>query len=287
MNFTGVSDVTAQPVADRVMADLGPRVLSAVVMAAIALIALEAGPVIFDVLVAVGAAILAWEWTRLCGGGRFGWTGFVQASAVVAVVTAAWVVSPALGVALIAAGCLIDYVAARISGRVHPRWIAAGTAYIGLPCIAIVWLRGGEPAGQAVILWLMLTVWATDTGAYFAGRLVGGPKLAPRLSPKKTWAGLIGAAVSAAAVGALLPWFDPKAPSPPELAAAGALLAIVAQAGDLAKSSVKRRFGVKDSSHLIPGHGGLFDRVDGLLAASLVLAVWQWASGGTILGWQS
>lgn len=267
------------------MVDLGPRVLSAVVMAAIALIALEAGAIIFDLLVAAAAAILAWEWTRLCGGGRFGWTGVVQAVAVVVVVTAAWVISPAVGVALIAAGCLGDYVAARVSGRVHPRWIAAGTVYIGLPCIAIVWLRG-EPAGRAVILWLMLTVWATDTGAYFAGRLVGGPRLAPRLSPKKTWAGLIGAAVCAAFVGLVLPWFDAGAPAPAILAFAGAILAVVAQAGDLAKSFVKRRFGAKDASQLIPGHGGLFDRVDGLLAAGLVLAVWQWATAGAILAWR-
>lgn len=254
-------------------------------MAAVALVALESGPVVFDVLVALGAAVLAWEWTRLCGGGRFGWTGVVQAVAVVAVVTAASVASPAVGVALIAAGCLGDYVAARVSGRVHPRWIAAGTVYIGLPCIAIVWLRS-QPEGQSVILWLMLTVWATDTGAYFAGRLVGGPKLAPRLSPKKTWAGLIGAAISAAIVGVVFPSFDAHAPSPPVLALAGALTAVVAQAGDLAKSVVKRRFGAKDSSQLIPGHGGLFDRVDGMLAASLVLAVCQWATDGAALAWR-
>lgn len=286
MSFIGASDVTALPVPDRAMADLGLRLLSAIVMAAVALIALEAGPVAFDVLVAAGAAILAWEWTRLCGGGRFGWTGIVQAVAVVAVVTAAWVISPLVSVALIAAGGLGDYVAARVSGRVHPRWIAAGIAYIGLPCAAIVWLRGAEAGGEAVILWLLLTVWATDTGAYFAGRLVGGPRLAPRLSPKKTWAGLAGGAASAAAVGFVLPLLDSRAPSPPELAVAGALLALVAQGGDLAKSFVKRRFGAKDASQLIPGHGGLFDRVDGLLAAGLVLAVWQWATHGAILAWQ-
>ena len=287
MSSIGASDVTAPPVADRAaMADLGPRVLSAIVMAAIALVALEAGPAVFDILVAAGAAILAWEWTRLCGGGRFGWTGVVQAVAVVAVVLAASFLSPAVGVALVAAGCLGDYVAARVSGRVHPRWIAAGTVYIGLPCIAIVWLRGNQLAGQGMILWLMLSVWATDTGAYFAGRFVGGPRLAPRLSPKKTWAGLIGAALSAAAVGLILPSFDNGAPSPARLAVAGAVLALVAQAGDLAKSFVKRRFGVKDSSHLIPGHGGLFDRVDGLLAAGLVLAVCQWATNGAMLSWR-
>lgn len=285
-NTNGASDVTALQVRNGWIQGLRPRIVSAVVMAGIVLVALEAGPVAFDVLVALAAAVLAWEWTRICGGGRFGWTGFVQAMAVLGVVAVASALSPLVGVALIVAGCIGDYLAARISGRAHPRWIAAGTVYIGLPCIALVWLRGEDQAGRALILWLFVTVWATDIGAYFAGRLIGGPRLAPRLSPNKTWAGLVGAALSAAIVGLALPALDPGAPSPPVLALAGSVLAITAQAGDLAESFVKRRFGVKDASRLIPGHGGLFDRVDGLLAAALVLAVWQWATGGAILAWR-
>ncbi len=268
------------------MHGLRARAVSAVVMAASALVALEAGPAAFGVLVALGAAVLAWEWTRLCGDGRFGWTGILQAAAVVGVVAAAGFVSPALGVALIAAGCIADYVVAKFSGRAHPRWIAAGTVYIGLPCIALVWLRGADPAGRSLVLWLLVTVWATDIGAYFAGRLIGGPRLAPAVSPNKTWAGLAGAVVSAAVVGLLFPLVDTDAPGAAILAPTGAVLAVIAQGGDLAESFVKRRFGVKDASHLIPGHGGLFDRVDGLLAAALVLSVWHWATGGVLLAWR-
>jgi phosphatidate cytidylyltransferase len=132
----------------------------------------------------------------------------------------------------------------------------------------------------------MLAVAATDIGAFFAGRLIGGPKLAPRISPKKTWAGLIGAMLASAAVGVIFAAVDPRAPSGGVLMVAGALLAVIAQAGDLGESWVKRRFGAKDSSHLIPGHGGLLDRVDGLIAAGAALAVFQWVSDGSLLTWQ-
>ena len=265
-------------------AGLGPRILPSIILAAGALLVLSAGLVVFCILIAAGAAILGWEWTRLCGGGRFGWTGILQAGAVVAVVAAAALGWPQLGVGLILGGIAADYLAARGSGRDHPRWVAAGIAYIGLPCIALVWLRG-QPAGQAAVLWLFLVVWATDIGAFFAGRLIGGPKLAPRISPNKTWAGLLGGAASAAAVSAAMPSFIGGIPPASILAPAGACLAVVAQAGDLSESWIKRRFGVKDASQLIPGHGGLFDRVDGLLAAALALALFQVLTGGTYLTW--
>lgn len=280
-----MNDATAPRVAEGWAAGLRPRILSSIVMAAVALLALGAGPAGFNLLVVVGAAILAWEWTRLCGGGRFGRTGAIQAAIVVAVVAAAIVGRPEIGLALVVAGIAGGYVAARTSGRDHPRWIAAGAVYIGLPCMALVWLRAGASGGP-LILWLLLTVCATDIGAFFAGRLIGGPKLAPRLSPKKTWAGLGGGALSAAVVGMLTAAFDSDAPPGMVLAIAGAILAVVAQGGDLGESWVKRRFGVKDASQLIPGHGGLFDRVDGLLAAALALAFWQWAAGNAALAWR-
>jgi phosphatidate cytidylyltransferase len=167
-------------VAEGWAAGLRPRILSSIVMVAVALVALGAGRTGFNLLVIVGAAILAWEWTKLCGGGRFGWTGATLAASVVAIVAAAIVERPGIGLALVLAGIVGGYVAARVSGRDHPRWIAAGIAYIGLPCMALVWLRTG-PDGGSLILWLLLVVWATDIGAFFAGRLIGGPRLAPRL----------------------------------------------------------------------------------------------------------
>jgi phosphatidate cytidylyltransferase len=277
-----VSDVTAPPVAERWAEGLRPRVLSALV-----LMALEGGPVSFDIITAIGAAVLAWEWTRLCGGGRFGWTGAVQAAAVVAVIAAACLISPLAGVGLIVAGVIADYIIARVSRRDHPRWIALGIVYIGLPCIALVCLRAGGTAGKGLMWWLLLSVWATDTGAYFVGRAIGGPKLAPRISPKKTWSGLIGGMASAAVIGAIVGLIqDGGAPPVVALALGSAILAVVAQGGDLAKSVVKRRFGVKDASRLIPGHGGLLDRVDGVMSAAIVLALWQWSTGGAILAWK-
>ncbi len=286
VNSTAASGVTALPVADGWAAGLGPRILPSIVMAGGALVVLSAGRTAFSFLIAGGAAILAWEWTRLCGGGRFGWTGMLNAVVVMAVVLAAAFGSPIIGAGLILAGIAGDYLIARGSGRDHPRWIAAGIAYIGLPCIALVWLRGLEPGGQSIVLWLLLVVWATDIGAFFAGRLIGGPRLAPRVSPKKTWAGLAGGAASAALVGLILPAYVSGAPSAGILGAMSAVLAVVAQAGDLSESWIKRRFGVKDASHLIPGHGGLFDRVDGLLAAALALAIWHGIAGSWLEAWQ-
>jgi phosphatidate cytidylyltransferase len=264
---------------------LGLRVISSVVMIAAALIAVSAGPTVFALFIVAGVIVLAWEWVRLTGEGRFGATGAALAFTVVLIVASAVAKQPALALVGAAIASAIVYVFARRSGREHPRWVAAGPLYIGLPAVALIWLRGDDEQGRQLILWLMLTVWATDIGAFFAGRLIGGPLLAPRISPKKTWAGLIGAMVSAGIVGVVASAVDPRAPATGLLAAAGAALAIVAQAGDLGESWVKRRFGAKDSSQIIPGHGGLFDRVDGLIAAAVVLAVWQWISGGG-LAWR-
>jgi phosphatidate cytidylyltransferase len=125
--------------------------------------------------------------------------------------------------------------------------------------------------GRGPLLWVLFLVWATDSGAYFAGRAIGGPKLAPRISPKKTWAGLAGGMLAAALVGWAMQ--NGVMPGAWRLAAASAALAVVAQAGDLAESGLKRYFGVKDSSQLIPGHGGVLDRLDGLLAVAPAVAV--------------
>ena len=169
-----------------------------------------------------------------------------------------------------------------------------GAGWVGLCLAHLLLLRQIPSQGELATFTVLLAVWAGDIGAFFAGRLIGGPKLAPRISPKKTWAGLIGAMVSAGLVGATAALVGviadvsvPGAPSAAALAAAGAALAVVAQAGDLGESWVKRRFGAKDSSGLIPGHGGLLDRVDGLLAAAVALAAWQWlSSGGGVLSWR-
>jgi phosphatidate cytidylyltransferase len=261
------------------------RVASGAILAGVALAGLFSGREAFEIMIAIGGAVLAWEWTRLVGRGRFGSTGCAVAGASLAAGAAAAVAKPGIGLLLCVAGAALVFAFARTGGRDHPKWLAVGPLYIGVPIVALIWLRGDDRAGLETILWLMGCVWATDTGAYFFGRGIGGPKLAPALSPNKTWAGLLGGIACAAAVAFPAAWFAPQGPAIGPLALAGAVLAVVAQGGDLLESHVKRRFGAKDSGTLIPGHGGLFDRVDGLLTAAAAFALFQLVTGGTILAW--
>ena len=154
-----------------------------------------------------------------------------------------------------------------------PVWIAAGLVYVLLPCFALVWFR--EATGWIATLWLMVAVWASDTGAYLFGRVIGGPKLWPAVSPNKTWAGLCGAAFGAALIGLIGSFVVPGADL--RLVLAGAGIGLVGQAGDLFESHVKRRAGAKDSGTLIPGHGGALDRLDSLLfvAPAAAFVLWQ------------
>jgi phosphatidate cytidylyltransferase len=149
---------------------------------------------------------------------------------------------------------------------------ALGPLYVGLPCLALVWLRLQPETGLEAVFWLLLVVWATDSGAYAFGRLIGGPRLAPRVSPGKTWAGLFGGMLSAAIVGfGIASYYALGVAIMAGLVAAG--LAALAQAGDLFESWLKRRRGMKDAGNLIPGHGGLLDRVDGMMTATPALAL--------------
>lgn len=151
--------------------------------------------------------------------------------------------------------------------KTHARlWQSAGIFYILLPCMALILLREME-SGLGIIFWLLTTVWATDIAAYFAGRAIGGPKLAPRISPNKTWAGLIGGMLAASITGFIAALLL-SSPAPATLTLLGGILAVVAQAGDLLESGLKRHFGIKDSGTIIPGHGGLLDRVDGILTTA-------------------
>jgi phosphatidate cytidylyltransferase len=156
---------------------------------------------------------------------------------------------------------------------------AFAIAYVLCALIALLWLRHQPVLGRETVIWIAACVWATDIGAYFLGKLAGGAKLAPRISPGKTWSGLIGgicwAAVASAAAGLVFQQGNTVV-----LASIGVAIAIVAQAGDLLESAAKRDAGVKDSGHLIPGHGGLLDRVDGLVAVLVVVALTRLCVGG-------
>jgi phosphatidate cytidylyltransferase len=243
---------------------LRTRILSALVMIPVALGAAWLGNWAFVALMTVAGIALAWEWSRLCLG-RFTAGGRILAVGAALLPLAGWL-NPLNGLLLIAATALLSGVPPVPEGRKR-FWMHLGALYIMLPQLALITIR---EQGRGPLLWVLFLVWATDSGAYFAGRAIGGPKLAPSVSPKKTWAGLAGGMVAAGLVGwAMKHGIEPGAG---RLAIASALLAVVAQAGDLAESGLKRYFGVKDSSQLIPGHGGVLDRLDGLLAVAPAVA---------------
>jgi phosphatidate cytidylyltransferase len=177
-------------------------------------------------------------------------------------------------------------VAVVLLSRQARRWTAAGFLYAAAALMASLLVRRDVEMGFVALLFILAVVWATDIGAYFAGRGIGGPKLWPTVSPKKTWAGAIGGFTASLAVALLVAIFDPHRGDPllalrtGPLLALAAVLSIAAQFGDLFESAVKRRFGVKDSSHLIPGHGGLMDRLDGFIAAIVLAAILGVLRGG-------
>jgi len=162
-------------------------------------------------------------------------------------------------------------------------WSAFGIPYLAGSGFALVYARSLN-AGLAMVVYVLVVVWGTDIGAYIAGRLIGGPQLAPRISPKKTWAGLFGGMALAMLIGYIAA-AGFHADRPLAAASFALVLAIVAQIGDLFKSYFKRRAGVKDSGQLIPGHGGVLDRIDGLVFAALFFVVFEDAMGAQSSWW--
>lgn len=258
------------------LGDLRTRVISAVVLAPVVLLAAWAGGWPFALLMAVVAALVMWEWSRIVRrtGADPATLAISGACAVPVVVLAAGLPGLAtLSVAFLALGA---HQVAR--ARDPASLMGIGVAYACLPAMALVLLRGDPAFGIAAVAYLVAIVWASDIGGYFTGRWIGGPKLWPAVSPKKTWSGSIGSLLTAiAAAASVLALLGLLSPWPVVLAG---ILSIVSQAGDLAESALKRRFGVKDASNLIPGHGGIMDRIDGLAAASLAAAAVGLARGG-------
>ncbi len=264
---------------------LRPRVLSAVTLAPLPVAAIWFGSPWLPLLTALVGALMAWEWGRLCRRGRLGATGIVLIGVVLAAIATATLVTPGLSIVFALVGAGIVFWLARGRPDLDPEWTAFGALWVALPCICLLWLARGGPNGRATLLWILAIVWATDIGAYVIGRTLGGPRLAPRWSPRKTWAGLAGGAACAGLAGwATAAWLGISPALPLVFLSAG--LAIVEQFGDLAESLAKRRFGVKDSSGLIPGHGGLLDRLDGLLAVIPVVALLTMIAGRSVVTWQ-
>ena len=167
---------------------------------------------------------------------------------------------------------------------VKTKWFIPGILYLSLGCLSLVIIHDTPNIGKNTTFWLFLIIWAMDCGAYIVGKLLGGPKLAPKLSPQKTWAGLFGGMVFDGAAGAIISYFL-ESDHLLVLVTISALVGGISQTGDLLESFAKRRFNVKDAGNIIPGHGGLMDRVDGLLAASLFLVAMHWVLGKGIPEW--
>jgi phosphatidate cytidylyltransferase len=244
---------------------LAPRAISAVVLIPIALAAaVFGGPWLAG---AAGAAvvIMSYEWARMSAPAAVVRTGLpIFIGAFGAVVAVSWRQPEWAGWWLLGWSCIAAALAPPGVARIEA---LAGAWYIGAPPAAFLWLRGQDPGGMMAVLALFVIIWCADIAGYFAGRLIGGPKLAPGISPHKTWSGLAGSLSAGAGAGAVC---AAVFGGPVDVwMAVGLTLAMLGLCGDLLESALKRRFGVKDASRIIPGHGGMLDRLDGLIVATL------------------
>jgi len=253
--------------------NLALRVVTAAVLIPLVLFAVLKGGYYFRGLLIFITLLLGYEYKRLAQ--LSGKTRAVFTAGVIAVMW--WLfamtykagiidgiqVAAIAGVTVIGVGVILK--------KMRVCWAGFGMAYIGIPMFSLA-LIGMHPAGADWLIWMLAVVWGTDTGAYLFGKAIGGPKLVPRISPNKTWAGLGGGVIVAAAAAGIAAHYV-GLDEAFYLAFGGALLALWAQLGDMAESFTKRKFGAKDSGYLIPGHGGLLDRVDGLLFVAPALAL--------------
>ena len=252
------------------------RIVSSLVLAPLAIAAAYFGGLVFFAFWAVAALAVLWEWqTLVCAGER----NPVLATGAVALAGSGLLIvldRPGIAIALIALGC---FGAAALASNVRRMWCAAGLVYAAALLIAPVLLRRDASFGFAAILFLFVIVWLTDITAYFVGRAAGGPKLMPRVSPNKTWSGAIAGTVASMIGGVIVAsQFDIGGLA--AVAVVAFVLSVVSQVGDLAESAVKRQFNAKDASQLIPGHGGLMDRLDGFVAAAAAGVLIGTAHGG-------
>jgi phosphatidate cytidylyltransferase len=260
------------------LSDLRLRFISALVLGPLVLLITYLGNLPFAALTLVASGLFLWEWFTITGTqakSPSSLTGFATLFAI-GVLTVAG--HPDLGLGAMVAGALIAYALGGFSKA--GRWAIEGILYSGLALFSLLVLREGSN-GLLVAFFLLFVVWATDIFAYFTGRALGGPKLWPRVSPKKTWSGAVGGLVLATVFGAGVA-FVANAQDLMLWALLAAGLSVVSQAGDLLESAIKRRFDVKDSSKLIPGHGGIMDRIDGLVAAAIFAVLIGLVAGGSL-----
>jgi phosphatidate cytidylyltransferase len=262
----------------RCFADLLPRVLSSIVLMAAALISVWQGGLVFD-LIWLGAALaVACEWQNLIAAPNRRLRFFLVGLGLV--VSGYFAGKAWFGTAcsLLGACALVLALAAGPGRRI---WAIGGIVYAGLLLVSAAALHGSAEYGARSIVWLFAIVWGTDIFAYFGGRVIGGAKLWPKISPSKTWSGTLTGILTGAFLGAVTGvqgLGDPWRALP--LFGLGLAAAAVSQGGDIFESWVKRRFGTKDSGGLIPGHGGFMDRLDGFIAAAAFAALFGAARGG-------
>jgi phosphatidate cytidylyltransferase len=269
-----VSEATPAVAAGQETRNLLTRIAAALVLAPLAIAAACAGGVWWAVLVTLAAIGLFVEWLTVVGTARE-WR--VAAVGAVALAISGFCLTVGkVDASFVALG--LGFAAVALLSRERRGWSAGGFLYAAVAQAASVLVRLDPAQGLVALILVLLVVWVTDIGGYAAGRGIGGPKLWPRVSPKKTWAGAIGGFVASLAVAGVFAVLSLGETWP--LLGLAAALSIAAQLGDLFESAVKRRFGVKDSGHIIPGHGGLMDRLDGFVAAILVAAVLGFLRGG-------
>jgi phosphatidate cytidylyltransferase len=269
-----VTEEKAAPAAASDSRNLLMRIAVAAVLIPLAVAIAYAGGWLWAALVTLAAIGLFVEWLAIVGlaGAR---RVTVPGVAALAVAGLCFAISRLDAALIVLAAGFVAVVAIAPERR---SWAAAGFLYAAAAEIASVLVRLDPVKGFAALMFVLLIVWVTDSGGYFAGRGIGGPKLWPRVSPKKTWAGAVGGFAASMAVACGFAAFG-LGRIGPLLLLSGAL-SVVSQLGDLFESAVKRRFGVKDSSHIIPGHGGLMDRLDGFVAAVVVAALFGLLRGG-------
>lgn len=262
------------------------RLASGLVLVALALAGLWTGGWAFDLMVIAAVSFMAYEYGRIVA--RLMGSAGLNEPAVLTVVAAMLLGVAGLyrgglgeGLAVILMVALLSVAICALFGRADGNRAAFGAVYIAMPCLLIIDLRLLEPQGFVMVLWMFAVIWSTDTTAYLVGRSVGGPKVAPAISPGKTWSGCVGGAVGGVVAGAIVTY---AAQGIPAVAALVALFVSVAgQAGDLFESRLKRVAGLKDSGNTIPGHGGFLDRLDAVLFAAPVTALFVYLLGTGVL----
>ena len=264
---------------------LGLRAASAVVLSAYGVASVLGGWPWYAIMIFLGGSMMGWEWGRLCGAGRHGAAGAAVTALVMGIGFIGIFGKFDLAIAIALIGMPVVWGLASWARESSPIWQASGMIWIACPILAMHWVFQADPVhGQFAGAWVMLVAFASDIGGYFGGRWIGGPKLAPRISPAKTWAGLAGGMACAVVVAVVAAYvYDPRLIL--SALVGGIVLGGVAPIGDLFESHVKRQFRVKDSSGFIPGHGGVLDRFDGLGAAMLAAGLCAVFNEGSIWLW--